>query len=183
MTLTPSNTKKLSAGDSAPEFALEGANGKSYSLSNFSEYEGLLIIFMCNHCPFVLAKTDEIKKLHEELGEKIAIVGINSNDPDYPGEGMENMKKFVQEKGIEFPYLLDETQDVARTYGATCTPDPYLFDKDHKLVFHGKLTDAMNPEDTPKERTMHDQVSKLLKGEKIDKWFDPSLGCSIKWIT
>lgn len=183
MTLTPSNTQQLSQGDAAADFSLEGVDEKTYTLSDFSDYEGLLIVFMCNHCPYVLAKIDELKKLHGEFGDRVGIIGINSNDPDYEGEGMENMKRFAEEKGIEFSYVLDETQEVARAYGATCTPDPFLFDSDKKLVFHGKLNDAMNPDETPTERTMKENIEKLLAGEKIDPWFDPSMGCSIKWIT
>ena len=192
MTLTPSGTKQLSAGDRAPDFALRGTDDKIYTLDSFTDYKGLLIIFMCNHCPYVLAKVEEMHKLHEEFGlpaaqdtsqagDKIAIVGINSNDPDYPGEGFDNMKTFVQEQEIPFPYLLDDTQAVAKAYGATCTPDPFLFDENHRLVFHGKLTDAMQPSDTPTERTMYDTTTKLLNDKTIENWFDPSLGCSIKW--
>ena len=181
MAVTPSDTKRLSADDSAPDFNLPGTDGKSYTLSDFSQYEGVLVIFMCNHCPYVIAKMDEMTKLHAEFEGKIAIVGINSNDPEYPGEGMENMKTFAKERGMNFPYLLDETQAIAKSYGATCTPDPFLFDKDRKLVFHGKITDAMNPDDTATEYTMQENITKLLKGEEIEKWFDPSLGCSIKW--
>lgn len=182
MALTPSDTKKLSRSDSAPNFSLPGADGKTYTLSDFSQYEGLLVIFMCNHCPYVKTKMDDLVKLNAEFGEKIAMVGINSNDPDFPGEGMENMKSFIQEWNMSFPYLLDASQKIAKLYGATCTPDPFLFDSNHTLVFHGKVTNAMSPNDTATEYTMRDNITTLLRGETIEKWFDPSLGCSIKWI-
>jgi len=139
------------------------------------------VIFMCNHCPYVLAKTDIMAKLHGKFKDKIAIVGINSNDPDFPGEGMDKMKEFVAEKGIEFPYLLDETQEVAKSYGAVCTPDPFLFGKDMRLVFHGRLNDALQPDDTATEQTMETNIEKMLNGEELDKEFKPSMGCSIKW--
>ncbi|MDP3963145.1 MAG: thioredoxin family protein [bacterium] len=182
MVRTASESKKLVAGDSAPDFKLAGTDDKIHALADFGAYEGLLIVFMCNHCPYVQAKTDDLVKLHAKFGDRLAVVGINSNDPDYPGEGMELMKAFAEERGIRFPYLLDDTQQTARAYGATCTPDPFLFDKDRRLVFHGKITDAMNPGDKATEETMKTAIEKMLAGEKIEKWFDPSLGCSIKWI-
>jgi len=181
MTLTQSDGNTLSATNLAPDFSLGGTDGKVYTPADFSQYEALLVIFMCNHCPFVLAKIDEMKKLHEEFGDRVAIIGINSNDPNYPGEGLKNMKMFAREHKLPFPYLFDETQQVARAYGATCTPDPFLFNKERKLVFHGKLTNAMNPDDMLTERTMYKNIKVLLGSDVIETWFDPSLGCSIKW--
>ena len=126
-------------------------------------------------------KVPALKKLYEEFKDRVAIVGINSNDPEYLGEGKENMKAFTKEWNIEFPYLLDDSQMIAKAYGATCTPDPFLFDKERKLVFHGKINNAMNKGDVASEDTMRENIIKMLKGEKIEKWFDPSLGCSVKW--
>ncbi len=91
------------------------------------------------------------------------------------------MKKTAQEKGMKFDYLVDETQEVAKRYGAMCTPDPFLFNKDGKLVFHGRIDNAMKPEDTATEKTMTLNIEKLLSNQKIEKDFDPSIGCSIKW--
>jgi len=91
------------------------------------------------------------------------------------------MKKIANEKGIKFDYLVDEKQDVAKKYGAICTPDPFLFDQNRKLIFHGRIDNAMNPDDTATENTMQKNIEKYLAGEKIEKDFDPSIGCSIKW--
>ena len=91
------------------------------------------------------------------------------------------MKSVAAEKGIKFDYLVDETQEIAKKYGAMCTPDPFLFNKEGKLVFHGRIDNAMKPEDTATEKTMIGVIEKLLSGEKIEKDFDPSIGCSIKW--
>jgi len=181
MVLTESQVK-LEFGQKAPDFRLQGVDGKEYSLGDFANYEGLLVVFMCNHCPYVKAKIGAVVALHEKFGDKIAVVGINSNDPAYPGEGMEHMKEFAEERNIQFPYVLDDTQETARSYGATCTPDPFLFDKEMKLVFHGKIDDALEPGDEVHELTMENNIQKLLAGEKIEKQFDPSFGCSIKWI-
>ena len=172
----------LNTGDKAPEFDLVGTDDKKYSLSSFRDYEALLVIFMCNHCPYVKAKVDAINEIQNKFKGKVAVVGINSNDAvAYPDDSFESMKKFAAEKKISFFYLVDETQQVAKKYGAICTPDPFLFNKEHKLVFHGRIDNAMKPEDKATEKTMISNIEKLLGGQKIAKDFDPSIGCSIKW--
>lgn len=181
MVLTQS-FQKLNKGDAAPNFSLKGVDEKTYSLSDFQGKEGLLILFICNHCPYVKTKIDTIVKLQEKWKDSVAFVGINSNDPEYEGEGMENMKKFAKERDINFPYVLDNTQEVAKAYGATCTPDPFLFDKDHKLVFHGRIDDALEPGQEVTENTMDENIAKLLSGEEISNELKPSMGCSIKWL-
>jgi len=172
----------LKTGDTAPDFSLMGIDDKMHSLESYVGSKGLLVIFMCNHCPYVKAKIDAIKQIHEKFKESIALVGINSNDStEYPDDSFENMKKIADEKGMKFDYLVDEKQDVAKKYGAICTPDPFLFDQNRKLVFHGRIDNAMNPDDTATESTMQENIEKYLAGEKIEKDFDPSIGCSIKW--
>jgi len=172
----------LKTGDTAHDFLLMGIDDKMHSLDSYAESKGLLIIFICNHCPYVKAKIDAIKQIHEKFKENIALVGINSNDStEYPDDSFENMKKIAFEKGIKFDYLVDEKQDVAKKYGAICTPDPFLFDQNRKLIFHGRIDNAMNPDDTATENTMQNNIEKFLAGEKIEKDFDPSIGCSIKW--
>ena len=166
MALTQSE-QKLKYGDKALDFALRGVDGKKYSLSDVANKQGLLILFMCNHCPYVQAKMPALAELYKKFGSSIAFIGINSNDPEYPGEGMENMKGFVAERGMDFPYVLDDTQEVAKAYGATCTPDPFLFDKEQKLVFHGRINDALEPGDHPTENTIEMKIQKLLNSEEI----------------
>ncbi len=172
----------LQTGDMAPDFELLGIDDKQHSLSNYKDYKGLLVIFICNHCPYVKTKIDAIKEIHEKFKDRIALVGINSNDStEYPDDSFENMKIIAQEKKIKFDYLVDDDQEIAKRYGAVCTPDPFLFDSERKLVFHGRIDNAMKPEDTATEKTMIDNIQKFLDGEKIEKDFDPSIGCSIKW--
>ncbi len=172
----------LQTGDMAPDFELLGIDDKQHSLTNYKDYKGLLVIFMCNHCPYVKAKIDAIKEIHEKFKDRIALVGINSNDStEYPDDSFENMKIIAQEKEIKFDYLVDGEQEIAKRYGAVCTPDPFLFDSERKLVFHGKIDNAMKPEDTATEKTMISNIQRFLDGEKIEKDFDPSIGCSIKW--
>ena len=171
----------LKTGDKAPEFNLKGIDEKMHSLNDYSK-KGLLIIFMCNHCPFVKAKIDAIKELYDRFNDDIAIVGINSNDSiKYPDDDFESMKAVAEEKGLQIDYLVDETQEIAKKYGAVCTPDPFLFDSEKKLIFHGRIDDAMNPEAEVSEKVMIDNIEKFLNGQEIEKDFDPSIGCSIKW--
>ena len=167
----------------AHDFKLDGTDGKTYSLNCFANKKVLVIVFMCNHCPYVKAKIEAIKEIHQKFKDQISLVGINSNDSEkYPDDSFESMKTVVAKNGITFDYLVDETQNVAKIYGAVCTPDPFLFDSDRKLVFHGRIDDAMNPDAKANEKVMIVNIEKFLNGEKIERDFDPSIGCSIKWI-
>ena len=131
MVLLKSDAKRLQQGDSAPEFSLLNTDGNTISLTNF-EGKIAVIIFMCNHCPYVKPKMDEIAAIQNDYEEKgVVVIGINSNDPDYDSEdSFENMKELAEEKGYKY-YLVDDTQEIAKSYGATCTPDPFIFDKDY----------------------------------------------------
>ena len=180
MVLLESKTS-LKTGDTAPDFNLKGIDEKMHSLTDFNR-KGLLVIFMCNHCPYVKAKIDAIKEIHDKFKDQISLVGINSNDSEkYPDDSFESMKFMANEKGITFDYLVDETQEIAKKYGAVCTPDPFLFDSDRRLIFHGRIDDAMNPDAVANEKVMINNIEKFLNDEKIGKDFDPSIGCSIKW--
>jgi len=172
----------LKTGDVAPDFELLGIDDKHHSLNDYKQFKGLLVIFMCNHCPYVKAKVEAIKEVHAKFKEQIALIGINSNDSiKYPDDSFESMKSISKVKNIEFDYLVDETQEIAKKYGAVCTPDPFLFDSERKLIFHGRIDDAMNPDATATQKVMIENIEKFLNGEKIEKDFDPSIGCSIKW--
>ena len=181
MARTLSSPQVLKTGMPAPAFTLKGVDGKMHSLS---DYKGktTLVIFMCNHCPFVKARIGEVIELQSKFSpSELQIIGINSNDPNYEDEGFDNMVRFAKQYGVNFPYLIDESQDVARAYGAVCTPDPFLLDSGGKLAFHGRINDAMEPEAKPSVPVMENNVRALLSGKKIEKDFDPSIGCSIKW--
>lgn len=165
----------------APGFRLMGTDDKFYSIEDFKS-KCLLIVFICNHCPYVKARIGDLVTLQSRFPKsELQIVGINSNDPSYQDEGFENMIKFSKENNLNFPYLIDDTQQIARSYGAVCTPDPFLFDENRNLVFHGKINDAMEPEMTPQVHVMENNIKRLLDGQSIEKDFDPSIGCSIKW--
>lgn len=172
--------KKLKAGDQAPFFILLGIDDREHSLKGYLG-KPTLIVFMCNHCPYVRAKLTSIIKLKEKFKNKINVVGINSNDPKYPEEGADNMKKFAMAAGINFDYLIDDSQKVARAYGAVCTPDPFLFDSSGNLAYHGKLDSQNSMETATTADIMESNINKLLSNEKISDDFVPSQGCSIKW--
>jgi peroxiredoxin len=175
------STQVLRTGQKSPHFRLKGIDDKMHSLDDFNS-KSLLVVFICNHCPYVIARIGDIINLQSTFKpSELQVIGVNSNDPDYEGEGFENMVRFARQYKINFPYLIDDSQDVARAYGAVCTPDPFLFDIEHKLVFHGRINDALEPGMTPNISIMESNVRKVLQGEKIEKDFDPSIGCSIKW--
>ncbi len=174
---------KLKQGERAPYFKLMGVDGKFYSKDDFKNKKALLIIFMCNHCPYVKAKIKLINELHANYSNKnVAVVGISSNDAiQYPDDSFENMKLFAQEHNIEYPYLYDETQEVAQKYGAQCTPDPFLFDENFELAYHGRLNDAMSPEAKATSNDMKSAIESVLRKKKPETFFVPSIGCGIKW--
>ena len=175
------SSQTLKKNDGAPAFRLKGTDEKFYSIEGFKS-KCLLIVFICNHCPYVKARIGDLVDLQNKFSKsQLQIIGINSNDPAYQDEGFENMIKFSNENNLNFPYLIDDTQQIARSYGAVCTPDPFLFDQNRNLVFHGKINDAMEPEMTPQVHVMENSVKRVLDGQTLDKDFDPSIGCSIKW--
>ena len=175
----------LERGDEAPDFELPATDGETYSLADFAEYEALLVVFTCNHCPYAQAKVDELNRLAAEF-EDLAVVGINANDEtEYPEDSFDRMGELVADGTIQYDaYLRDESQRVAADYGATCTPDPFLFEPEDgafRLVYHGRLDDALNPDAEPTEREMAAHVETLLTGGDVTAAFRPSRGCSIKW--
>jgi peroxiredoxin len=176
------SSQVLKTGEKSPDFKLKGVDNNIYSLKDFSSSNSLLVVFICNHCPYVRARIDDIVNLQCMFKtSELQVVGINSNDPDYEGEGFDNMIIFARKHKLNFPYLIDDTQVTAKAYGAVCTPDPFLFNEERRLVFHGRINDASEPEMTPKLSVMENNVRKVLGEEKIEKDFDPSIGCSIKW--
>ena len=176
---------ELDRDDAAPDFELPGADGETYALDDF-ETDALLIAFTCNHCPYAKAKIDLLNELAAEYDD-LAVVGINPNDAEeYPDDSFERMRERVEAGEIRYTaYLRDESQDVAREYGAVCTPDPFLFERDgdaFRLAFHSRIDDAMNPDAEPERYEMREAVEALLAGEEIPVEETPSQGCSIKWI-
>jgi len=179
----------LSPGDDAPAFELPAAGGGTYSLADFGDYDALLVVFTCNHCPYAEAKVDELNHLAGAYDD-LAVVGINPNDADeYPDDSMARMDDRVAAGEITYTaYLRDESQEVARRYGAVCTPDPFLFERDGdgdgdgvRLAFQSRIDDAMSPDEDPDRYEMREAVEAVLAGDPVPLEATPSQGCSIKW--
>ncbi|MFQ5731694.1 MAG: thioredoxin family protein [Planctomycetaceae bacterium] len=174
----------LPLGTAAPDFSLPNVDGSMVSLADFADRKGLLVIFMCNHCPFVVHIREELANFATEYREKgLGIVGINSNDVEsHPDDSPEKMKDEAAAAGYTFPYLYDETQSVAQAYKAACTPDFFLFDGDMALVYRGQFDGSRPGNDVPVTgadlRAVCDAV---LAGEATAVDQVPSLGCNIKW--
>jgi peroxiredoxin len=175
----------LPLGTKAPDFSLVNVDGRTVSLKDFDGAPAFLAIFMCNHCPFVKHLADALAQFGVEyMAKGAAIVGISSNDvANYPQDSPEQMVREAEERGYTFPYLYDETQEVAKAYRAACTPDFFLFDKDRKLVYRGQF-DSSRP-DSGMSATGADlraAMDAVLDGKKPSEKQMPSIGCNIKWI-
>lgn len=176
-------TNNLKIGSIAPDFNLEGVDGKKYSLSSFADKKALIIIFSCNHCPYVQAYEGRIKQIQEDYkNQRVTVVAINSNDDvNYPDDSFENMKKRASEQKFNFLYLRDEDQSVARSYDATHTPEIFLFDKEQKLTFHGKIDDNWQEPKKVQNQYLKNALDELLTGKEISVPETFTIGCTIKW--
>ena len=167
----------------AVDFELEGIDGRSYTLERVRGPNGTLVMFICNHCPYVKAVIGRIvREVGALRGHGIGAVAIMPNDTQtYPEDSFENMKAFAAEHGIDFPYLIDRTQEVARAYDAVCTPDFFGFDKDLGLQYRGRLDASRTTpvQDAPRE--LHEAMVQVAKTGRGPAEQIPSMGCSIKW--
>jgi peroxiredoxin len=171
-------------GTEAPDFSLVNVDGRTVSLGDFADAPGLLVVFMCNHCPFVKHLADALAQFANEYMHKgLAVVGINSNDvANYPADSPEQMVREAEERSYAFPYLYDDTQEVAKAYHAACTPDFFLFDKDRRLVYRGQFDDSRPDSGIPiTGKDMRAAADAVLAGKKPSDEQRPSIGCSIKW--
>ncbi|MCB9315622.1 MAG: thioredoxin family protein [Lewinellaceae bacterium] len=176
----------LPLGTQAPDFELpDTVSGKTVRLSEIISPKATVVMFLCNHCPYVLHVNAEIVRLAREFQSRgVSFVGISSNDAvAYPEDGPDQMRVHAREVGYPFPYLYDETQEVARAYDAACTPDFYVFDGDQKLAYRGQL-DSSRPKRNPGPATGEDlraALDAVLSGQAPDPVQRPSGGCNIKW--
>ncbi|QDU95401.1 thioredoxin family protein [Lignipirellula cremea] len=174
----------LPLGSPAPDFRLINVDSQEVSLADFSGAPGLLVIFMCNHCPFVIHLAPALAEFAQEYQSKgLAIVGINANDVSkHPDDSPEQMVHEVEKRGYTFPYLFDDTQEVAKAYRAACTPDFFLFDKDHKLVYRGQFDSSRPSLDIPVTGSdLRKACDAVLAGEPVPEEQMPGIGCNIKW--
>jgi peroxiredoxin len=173
----------LELGTPVPPFSLPDTNNKIISDKDFAG-KPLLVLFICNHCPFVIHVRNQLATLAKEYTSKgVAVLAINSNDvANYPDDAPEKMKIEKEKAGYTFPYLFDETQAVAKSFKAACTPDIYLFDKDHRLVYRGQLDDSRPSNQVPVTgKDLRAALDAVLASERVTSEQKPSLGCNIKW--
>jgi peroxiredoxin len=182
MVKTASTMAKL--GSPAPDFSLLNVDGRTVSLEDFTGTKGLLVIFMCNHCPFVKHVAGELARLASDYMPKgLSVVGINSNDAGtHPEDSPERMIHEAEERGYPFPYLYDEMQEVAQAYKAACTPDFFLYDARRRLVYRGQLDDSRPSNGIPVTgRDLGGAIDAVLAGKPVPEKQVPSIGCNIKW--
>jgi peroxiredoxin len=175
----------LPLGTEAPDFSLVNDDGTTVSLSDFSDSKGLLVMFICNHCPFIKHIAHELARMAMEyVPQGIGIVGISSNDSTkHPEDSPEQMVHEAEQRGYIFPYLFDEDQEVAKRYHAACTPDFFLFDRKQKLVYRGQLDGSRPKNDIPVDGVdLRDAMDRVLQGLPQAQEQLPSIGCNIKWV-
>lgn len=176
-------TEAIPMGTPCPDFDLPAVEGRNYKLSDFADKQVLVVMFICNHCPYVKAIEDRYVALARSYaGQSVQFVGICANDPDdYPDDSFDNLKRRWEAKGYGFPYLHDLSQDVARSFGAVCTPDIYVYDADRKLAYHGRFDDSWKDPAAVKRQDLKEAIDTLLDGKRPPAEQTPSMGCSIKW--
>jgi peroxiredoxin len=170
-------------GQPPPSFSLPAVDGKTYEISQFRNGKPLVIMFICNHCPYVQAIEDRLVELgHDCQKLDVSVIAICSNDPNnYPDDSFENLKKRSQEKNYSFTYLHDADQKVAKLFGAVCTPDYFVYDSGWKLAYRGRLDDSWKDASKVTRRELFTAVQRLSRGERLLEPQTPSMGCSIKW--
>ena len=172
----------LPLGSPAIDFQLKGVDGKTHSLKSFADKKALAIVFSCNHCPYVQAYEARMVQLQRDyLPKGASLIAINSNDDTgYPEDSFENMITRSKDKGFNFPYLRDETQEVARKYGAICTPHIFLYNQQRVLSYKGRIDDNRNPTDV-KSHDLRNAIDAVLSGKTPAVQETRPFGCSIKW--
>lgn len=174
----------LPLGTQAPAFSLPDTDGKTVELAALASSKALLVIFMCNHCPYVKHVADQLKSLSDDyMPQGLAVVAISSNDADkYPDDSLQAMAIEKSERGYQFIYLFDESQEVAQSYAAACTPDFYLFDSEQKLAYRGQLDSSRPKSDIPVTgEDLRAAIDAVLNGQNPSEQQTPSIGCNIKW--
>ena len=181
MALLESQT--IAAGSACPDFDLPAVEGGRFRRDDFQDKKVLVVMFICRHCPYVIAVEDRIVALRRQFEESgVQFLGICSNDAnDYPDDAPDQLAARAREKDYGFPYLVDESQEVARRFDAVCTPDIYVYDEQRRLAYHGRIDDSWKDEDLVTQRELEAALQSLIEGRKPLPEQHPSMGCSIKW--
>jgi peroxiredoxin len=182
--MAATESQMLALGTEAPQFSLSDTDGQQHSLHGSESVDAYLVMFICNHCPFVKHVATELARVGNDYGsQNVAIYAINSNDAQsHPGDNAEAMKQEIADRGYTFPYLIDEDQTVAKSYRAACTPDFYVFSADRKLVYRGQLDGSRPSNDIPVTGSdLRAALDAVLAGSPVGEDQTPSIGCNIKW--
>lgn len=181
--ITQSGSETLQPGAPAPDFSLPGTDGTTYSLASFEAAELLVVIFTCNHCPYAKGVEDRLVRMANTYQPQgVAFAAISANDAaSYPADSFENMKVRAAEKGFPFPYLYDESQEVARAFGAVCTPHVFLFDRERHLLYEGRIDDNWKDESLVTRHDLRDTLDAVLAGKPVPHPQTNPMGCSLKW--
>jgi len=173
----------LTPGATAVSFSLPGVDGNTYSLSDYSDKNAVVVVFTCNHCPWAQAWEDRINQIQVDYGDKgVQVLAINANDSvSHPGDSFEKMKERAAEKGFKIPYLRDDSQETARAYGAERTPEVFLFDSAGKLQYHGAVDDNGEDPAAVEADYLRDALDAVLAGNSPAVAETPAKGCTIKW--
>ena len=173
----------MNLGQKAPDFKLKGTDGREHGLSDYQDKKAVIVVFSCNHCPYVKAYEGRMIEIQRDYAARgVQLLAINSNDADgYPEDSFEEMVKRANELGFNFPYLRDDSQGVARAYGATHTPHLFVFDKDRALAYTGKIDDNWQEPSKVKQRYLRDALDALVLGKKPSEPETHAIGCTIKW--
>jgi len=173
----------MDIGRKAPSFDLKGVDGKQHTLEDFAKAKAVVVIFSCNHCPAVIKTEDRMIRIQKDYAPKgVQLIAINSNETDgHPTDSFEHMVRRAKEKGFNFPYLRDETQDVARAYGAMRTPHVFVLDAKRKIAYRGRIDDNVNDVNAVKRHDLREALDEVLAGKPVSVNTTEPVGCNVKW--
>jgi len=173
----------IDIGKAGPSFSLKGVDGKAHSLADYADKKAVVVVFTCNHCPAAVKAEDRLIQLQKDYAKKgVQLVAINSNETDgHPTDSFEHMIRRAEEKRFNFPYLRDDTQDVARAYGALRTPHVFVLDKDRKVRYHGRVDDNIDHPSAVKRHDLREAIDEVLRGRPVSVPTTAPVGCNVKW--
>ena len=173
----------IDVGAAAPGFHLRGVDGGMHGLNEYADKKAVVVVFTCNHCPAAVACEDRLVQLQKGYADKdVQLVAINPNeDEGHPTDGYEHMIERARDKGFNFPYLRDDTQDVAKAYGAVRTPHVFLLDGDRKVVYHGRIDDNVNDPSAVTKQDLRQAIDEVLAGKPVSEPVTTPVGCTVKW--
>ena len=174
----------LQIGEKAPDFRLKGTDGNEHALADHADKKAVVVVFTCNHCPYAIPNEDRLIALQRDYADRgVQVIAISSNSTEhYPADSFEHMIERAREKGFNFPYLHDESQDISKAYGAQRTPEVFLFGPERTLVYHGKIDDSVQDPAAVKQHFLHDALDAVLAAQPVPVENTEPEGCNTKWL-